>query len=173
LKSRKRAEEALPLYDNHLLCDENGKFPALFNSWELEVLTKEAQRDDFVAWYRNPSSASPESLGITYPDDGQESIMRPDFIFFLKGDDGVVQANIIDPHGQFLADSLPKLVGLADYAESRGGHFGRIEAIGKVGDAFRLLDLHDADVRHAIRLGPSAKALFEGAKAKPYPNSGA
>jgi type III restriction enzyme len=167
------AEEALPLYDNHLLCDENGKFPALFNSWELEVLTKEAQRDDFVAWYRNPSSASPESLGITYPDDGQESIMRPDFIFFLKGDDGVVQANIIDPHGQFLADSLPKLVGLADYAESRGGHFGRIEAIGKVGDAFRLLDLHDADVRHAIRLGPSAKALFEGAKAKPYPNSGA
>lgn len=165
-------EQALPLYDHHLLCDENGKFPADFNSWELEVLTKEAQRDDFLAWYRNPSSASPESLGITYPDDGQESIMRPDFVFFAKGKDGVVSANIIDPHGQFLADSLPKLVGLADYAESRGGHFGRIEAVGKVGENFRSLDLHDADVRNAIRLGPSAKALFGGPQAKPYPDGG-
>lgn len=162
------AEEALPLYDNHLLCDENGKFPALFNSWELEVLTKEAQRNDFLAWYRNPSSASPESLGITYPEDGQDSIMRPDFIFFNKGDEGAVKANIVDPHGQFLADSLPKLVGLADYAEGCGSHFGRIEAIAKVGDEYRLLDLKNDDVRAAIRLGPSAKALFEGPRSKPY-----
>lgn len=164
------AEEALPLYDHHLLCDENGKFPALFNSWELEVLTKEAQRDDFVAWYRNPASASTESLGITYPEDGQESIMRPDFIFFTNGDDGAVKANIIDPHGQHLADSLPKLVGLVDYAEGRGSHFGRIEAVAKVGDGYKSLDLNVADVRAAIRLGPSAKALFEGPKAKPYPS---
>jgi type III restriction enzyme len=165
-------EQALQLYDHHLLCDEKGKFPAAFNSWELEVLTKEAERDGFLAWYRNPSSASPESLGITYPDDGQESIMRPDFIFFSEDEDGAVQANIIDPHGQFLADSLPKLVGLADYAESREFHFGRIEAIGKVGDAFWALDLLDVNVRDAIRLGPSAKALFEGPKAQPYPNHG-
>ncbi|MBD3624017.1 MAG: DEAD/DEAH box helicase family protein [Rhodobacteraceae bacterium] len=164
------AEEALPLYDNHLLCDENGKFPALLNSWELEVLTNEAQRDGFLAWYRNPPSASPESLGITYPEDGQESIMRPDFIFFTKSEDGVVQANIIDPHGQFLADSLPKLVGLADYAEGRGSHFCRIEAIAKTGNGYRSLDLKDSDVRAAIRLGPSAKALFEASKAKPYPS---
>jgi type III restriction enzyme len=164
-------EQTLPLYDRHLLCDEAGKFPAAFNSWELEVLTKETQREGFLAWYRNPSSASPESLGITYPEDGQESIMRPDFIFFSKDKDCAVQANIIDPHGQFLADSLPKLVGLANYAESRADHFGRIEAVAKVGDAFRSLDLNDAEVRDAIRLGPSAKALFEGAKAKPYPGS--
>jgi hypothetical protein len=163
-------EEALPLYDNHLLSDENGKFPALFNSWELEVLTKEAQRDDFLAWYRTPASASPESLGITYPEDGQESIMRPDFIFFANGEDGTAQASIVDPHGQHLADSFPKLLGLADYAESTGGHFERIEAVAKVGDGYRSLDLKDADVRAAIRLGQSAKALFEGPKAKPYPS---
>ena len=59
-------EQALPLYDQHLLCDENGKFPANMNSWELEVLAKEAESEGFVAWYRNPSSASPESLGVTY-----------------------------------------------------------------------------------------------------------
>jgi len=163
-------EQALPLYDHHLLCDEKGKFPALFNSWELEVLTKEAQRDGFLSWYRNPSSASPESLGITYPEDGQESIMRPDFIFFVQGEGGTVTANIIDPHGQFLADSLPKLVGLAEYAECHGDRFGRIEAVAKVGDVFRSLDLKDADVREAIGHGPSAKALFEGVKSRPYPN---
>ncbi|AWI84273.1 type III restriction endonuclease subunit R [Alloyangia pacifica] len=162
-------EEALPLYDNHLLCDPNGKFPALFNSWELEVLTTEARRDNFLAWYRNPSSSSPESLGITYPEGGQESIMRPDFIFFTRSEEGAVQSNIIDPHGQHLADSLPKLVGLANYAESRGSHYARIEAVAKVGDIFRLLDLKDAGVRAAILLGQSAKALFEGAHALTYP----
>ncbi|WP_370301271.1 DEAD/DEAH box helicase family protein [Pseudooceanicola sp.] len=163
-------EVPLPLYDNHLLCDENGKFPALFNSWELEVLTKEAQRDDFLAWYRNPASASPESLGIIYPEDGQASIMRPDFIFFTKSENGATQANIIDPHGQHLADSLPKLLGLANYAEGLGSHFRRIEAVAMVGDGYRSLDLKDASVRAAIRLGPSAKALFEGPNAKPYPS---
>jgi type III restriction enzyme len=164
-------EQALPLYDHHLLCDENGKFPSTFNSWELEVLTSEAQREGFLAWYRNPSSASPESLGITYPEDGQESIMRPDFIFFSRDHEGAVEANIIDPHGQFLADSLPKLVGLADYAESRGSHFRRIEAIALVNNVFRSLDLKAADVRDAIRLGPSAKALFSSEKAQLYPRT--
>lgn len=162
-------EEALPLYDMHMLCDENGKFPALFNSWELEVLTREMQRDNFLAWYRNPSSSSPESLGITYPEDQQKSIMRPDFIFFTKGKAGAVKANIVDPHGQYLADSLSKLVGLADYAEEYGEHFESIEAIAKVGESFKLLDLQNASVRDAIKAGPSAKSLFEGPSAMPYP----
>lgn len=130
---------------------------------------QEAKRDGFLAWYRNPSWASPESLGITYPEDGQTSIMRPDFVFFSTGEDGAVQASIIDPHGQFLADSLPKLVGLADYAERHADHFGRIEAVTKVNDKFRCLDLKVAEVREAIRRGPSAKALFSGDKANTYP----
>ncbi len=159
-------EQALPQYEQHLLCDEGGNFPAALNSWELEVLTQETKRDDFLAWYRNPSSASPESLGITYQEDDQESIMRPDFIFFSRTEEGAVQANIIDPHGHFLADSLPKLVGLANYAESRSSYFGRIEAVAKVGESFRSLDLKDEDVREAIRLGPNAKSLFEGGKGK-------
>ena len=79
-----------------------------------------------------------------------------------------MQANIIDPHGQHLADSLPKLMGLSDYAEGTGSLLGRIEAVAKVGDGYRFLNLKDADVRAAVRLEPSAKALFEGSKAKPY-----
>jgi len=162
------AESPLPRYDNHLLCDEDGLFPADFNTWESEVLTQETQKEGFLAWYRNPSSASPQSLGITYPDDDQQSILRPDFIFFSKLDDEKVQANIVDPHGQFLADSLPKLIGLCDYAEAHGNHYRRIEAVAKVDDAFRVLDLKDPSVVEAIRLGPSAKALFSGEAAKPY-----
>lgn len=161
-------EEALPLYDKHLLCDDTGKFPALFNSWELEVLTREVERENFVAWYRNPSSASPESLGITYPDDGQESIMRPDFIFFSKGDDGTMQANIIDPHGQHLADSLPKLLGLAEYAEKYCSSFQNIKAIARSSDSYRSLDLKNPVVRDAVRTAPSAKFLFEGENAQDY-----
>lgn len=161
-------EEALPLYKDHLLCDENGNFPILLNSWELEVLSKEAQRVDFVAWYRNPASASPESLGITYPVLEQESIMRPDFIFFSRAKDGVVYANIVDPHGQHLADALPKLNGLAAYADSNGHYFGRIEAVAKVGDAFKYLDLKDGSVVKAIGAARTAEELFNGPLALLY-----
>lgn len=161
-------EVALPRFDAHLLCDDEGFFPADFNTWETEVLMQEAKKANFLAWYRNPSSASPESLGITYLDDDQHSIVRPDFVFFSKVDGGGIQANIIDPHGQFLADSLPKLLGLCDYAQEHAAHYGRIEAVAKVGDAFRVLDLTDEAVREQIRFGPSAKALFEGTVSKEY-----
>ncbi|KXF90269.1 DEAD/DEAH box helicase [Phaeobacter inhibens] len=165
-------EVALPAYKDHLLCDESGFFPVKIrlNDWELEVLSQEANRDGFIAWYRNPSSASPESLGVIYPIDGNESIMRPDFIFFSKGEDGTVQVNIVDPHGDHLADSLPKLVGLANYAETHANLYTRIVSVSKAGGVFRYLDLKDTEVREAIKLGPSAKALFGGPKAKPYPS---
>ncbi|MDU9007215.1 hypothetical protein [Sedimentitalea todarodis] len=165
-------EVALPAYEGHLLCDGAGFFPVKIrlNDWELEVLSQEAKRNGFMAWYRNPSSASPESLGVIYPIDGQESIMRPDFIFFTKNENGVVQANIVDPHGDHLADSLPKLVGLANYAEAHADSYERIVSVSKSGGVFRYLDLKDPEVRAAIKKGPSAKALFGGPKAKPYPS---
>lgn len=162
-------EAQVPRYEKHLLAGNDGLFSEGFNSWEVEILTRELSRGEAVSWYRNPSSASPESLGVVYPDDDQQSILRPDFIFFTKTEVGQVEANIIDPHGQFLADSLPKLLGMCDYAEEYQAHYGRIEAVAKVGEAFRKLDLTDALTRDAIRLGPSAKSLFEGTISKPYP----
>ena len=167
-------EVPLQLFADHLLCDAKKLFPAKFNSWELKVLEQEAKHSDFSAWYRNPSSAIPESLGITYSVDGQQSILRPDFIFFSQTEDGSVKAHIVDPHGGHFADSLPKLLGLCDYAEQYAEHYGRIEAVAKIGkseDTYRVLDLKDVDVRTAIRKGPSAKALYSGENATPYPNS--
>src|SRR3546814_10624394 len=56
----------LPLFTSHLLCDENGAYPAELNSWEKAVVEKEMARPGFVAWYRNPAQASQASLGISY-----------------------------------------------------------------------------------------------------------
>src|SRR3546814_11300582 len=56
----------LPLFTSHLLCDENGAYPAELNSWEKAVVEKEMARPGFVAWYRNPAQASQDSLGISY-----------------------------------------------------------------------------------------------------------
>ena len=55
--------------------------------------------------------------------------MRPDFVFFSKDGSGTVAASIVDPHGHHFDDALPKLRGLASYAEKNAGHFQRIEAV--------------------------------------------
>jgi len=160
----------LPSFNHHLLCDEEGNYPDLLNTWELEVLEAEMSSGSMLAWYRNPSFAKPESLGIVYYEDGQPQILRPDFIFFNQGPEGI-QASIVDPHGQHLADSLPKLHGLRDYVERHGDNFDRVQAVAKTESGeFRSLDIKDADTRAAITIATSAKSLFEGPVSKPYPN---
>jgi hypothetical protein len=57
--------------------------------------------------------------------------------------------SIIDPHGEQFADSLPKMRGLADYAEEFGDLYARIWCVN--GDATRYVDLKEADVRSCIR----------------------
>lgn len=164
-------EIPLPRLDRHILCDEDGKYPDALNTWEATVLETEMSLADSVAWYRNPSSAKPESLGIVYYEDSQANILRPDFIFFTQAADGTVQANLVDPHGQYLADSLPKLLGLKDYTERHGADFDRVEAVARTeSNGFRSLDLKDAEVRAAIATATSAKSVFEGPHSKPYPS---
>lgn len=159
----------LPSLDRHLLCDEDGMYPDFLNKWEAKVLEVEMSSETSVAWYRNPSSSTPESLGIIYEKDGQASVLRPDFIFFKRESDGTIQADLVDPHGPHLADSLPKLLGLKDYAERYGAEYNRIEAVAAIKGGFRSLDIKDAAVRDAIASASSATALFEGEHSKPYP----
>ncbi len=161
-------EYDLPRFEKHLLCDENGLFPEYFNEWEDKVLLVEIQRPEAVAWYRNPSHASQDSLGITYDADRDVRIVRPDFLFFSSSNDGSIASDIIDPHGYYLADALPKLKGLAKYAEEHGGHYRRIEAISKIGDGFRVLDLKEQRVRDAIGNSTSAESLYESAESDDY-----
>lgn len=162
------SETPLPSFERHMLCDEHGMFPEDFNSWEGEVVKSELARAGAVAWYRNPPRASQDSLGIIYEDGGEPRIVRPDFVFFVQQDDGTVAADIVDPHGIQFGDAMPKLKGLAQYAERFGDQYRRIEAVAKIGDKFRVLDLKEAATRASVSTATTIKALYESADAFDY-----
>ena len=143
-------------------------FPAYLNDWETHVLSREAKKENYVAWYRNPSNASQESLGISYKENKEYAILRPDFIFFSKKEGKLIEANIVDPHGHHLSDALPKLKGLVKYAETHGELYGRIEAVAKLDNKYRSLNLKNLDVQIAIKKAENSKSLYEGTLAKDY-----
>jgi type III restriction enzyme len=162
-------ETKLPCYDRHLLCDGNGLFPIDFGStWEEKVISAELKRPETIAWYRNPDRPTQDSLGVTYLDDGDVKIVRPDFIFFAKEADGTIAADIIDPHGIHLLDALPKLKGIAKYAEANASFYRRIIAIAKIDETYRALDLSNSNVRVAIYAAASAKSLYSSKIANDY-----
>lgn len=156
----------IPLYNNHLLSNENGKFPCQLNGWEEKVRSIEANKDGFLGWYRNPQQPGPSSLGIAYFED-EYKILRPDFIFFGQNDDGVY-ADLIDPHGTHLSDALPKLQGLVIYAQKFEDHYRRIESVAEIDQQLRTVDLKDPSVQVAILSAESAKSVFSSDLAKDY-----
>jgi type III restriction enzyme len=160
-------EVDIPTYTQHLLCNEQHLYPAELGTWEKTVLETEQKRDGFKFWYRNPDGPSQDSLGIAYKGDDDTKIVRPDFIF-LAEDDGEIVADIIDPHGFHLADALPKLKGLARYAETHSQIYRRIEAVAETGGNLRVLDLTRADVQQAVMEEKSAEALYKSALAGDY-----
>lgn len=153
-------EALLPRYPMHLLAAEDGTFPLDRNGWEAEVLEREQDRPRFVGWYRNPSHSSQDSLAVVYEHAGRAHTFRPDFVFFTEDDDGTIGASIVDPHGHHLADAIPKLRGLAAYAERFGDHFHRIDAVAKVDDKLRVLDLTEPSVRAAVTAASDAATLY-------------
>lgn len=150
------------LVDRHLMCDDQGKFPIeSLNQWERMVVRTELERDDCVAWYRNPSVSAADSLGVTYRDAvGNWRALHPDFLFFNRVKD-VVRPSIVDPHGHHLDDARVKLLGLAEYAEQYGAHFLRIDSLADVNGEMRVLDMQDAATREAVRnMGESVVELY-------------
>lgn len=159
-----------PTVAKHLMSDGQGMFPiGSLNDWEQDVVRAELMRPDAVGWYRNPSRPAVDSLGVVYRDDlGNWRSMHPDFIFFNEIG-GEVKASIVDPHGHHLEDSMVKLRALADFARDFGDRFHRIEALDKVGDKMKLLDLKDSDTRAAIRVwAGSVEALYSEPIARNY-----
>jgi type III restriction enzyme len=177
LRPRVRAEETeeadgkkIPVKASHLMSDNDGNFPiGSLNAWEFSVLESEMKQPGFLAWYRNPSRASADSLAIAYKD-GKDNWRRmcPDFLFF-NGSDDDVKVSIVDPHGYHLGDALPKLRGLAEYAAAFGGEFHRIEAVAEMGDEkLRVLDIKSPKVRQAIAAAKDAEALYLSDAATDY-----
>lgn len=130
-------------------------------------------RPGFVAWYRDPGSATPASLRIAYQDAaGEWASLQPDFLVVSRRSDGSLGASIVDPHGDHLADAHARLLGLAAYAEQHADRFVRIESIAKAGDGtLRVLDLFDAALRAAVLAfeGGTVTALYESGIARSYP----
>lgn len=162
-------ERELPTRPLHLLAAEDGTYPITLNDWETKVLDSEAKQPGFKGWYRNPSRNTKESLAVAYKDaQGEWKALRPDFIFFGTTHTGDVVADLVDPHGHHLADAMPKLRGLADFAEQYGAEFRRIESVAETGGVLRVLDLTKHNVRQAVRGAASAKSLYESDLASDY-----
>lgn len=162
-------ETALPTYKKHLLCDAQGHYPTeMKSSWEIQVVETEMKRKGFSFWYRNPQQPGQSSLGVAYLSGEQYGIVRPDFIFFATAADGTLVADLVDPHGLHLADALPKLRGLALYAEAHAGAYRRIVSVAEAHGKLRTLDLKDEVVRRAIASAGDAASLFKGALASDY-----
>jgi len=161
----------LPTFAGHLYAGADGLFPFAPNDWERTVITTETARPTFVAWWRNPSRATPASLRVAYRNDsGNWTSVQPDFVIVSRKDDGTLGVSIVDPHGDYLADARPKLVALADYSEQYGDHFVRIESLSQTENGLMVLDLQNPTVRAAIRAftGTQVAALYESSAATPY-----
>jgi hypothetical protein len=161
----------LPTFPGHLFADKDGNFPAKLNAWETTVLEAELVRPEFVAWYRNPSRATVAAHRVGYQaDDGSWASLQVDFLIVSRMPNGSLGVSIVDPHGAHLADALPKLKGLAAFADVYGDPFVRIESITEVGESLRVLDLQSAEVREAITTATAAQAtsLYAGPLAVDY-----
>ncbi len=162
----------LPTFEGHIYSDANGQFPARLNDWETTIVNTETARPSFVAWYRNPQRATPNSLRIPYQTDaGKWSSLQIDFLIVSLRDDGTLAASIVDPHGDHLADAKSKLRALADFVEEYGERFLRVQSVAKADDGtLRSLDLLDANVRRAVRRfeGGKVSALYTSSHATRY-----
>ncbi len=140
-----------PLAPWHLMSDEDGNFPLTsLNNWEQTVVKAELAEPSICGWYRNPSRAAVDSLGIAYRDaSGNWRSMHPDFVFFHEVKGSIV-ASIVDPHGHHLDDAAIKLRALATYAASFGASYHRIEAIAEVDGCMRVIDVQTPAIRDAV-----------------------
>jgi len=151
---------AAPLAPLHLMSDSDGQFPLTsLNSWERKIVQAELARPNVRAWYRNPSRAAVDSLGIAYRDDttGNWRTMHPDFVFFHEVG-GEIVASILDPHGHHLEDALMKLKALAAFARDYGDAFHRIEAVSEVDGRMRVYDMKNESARDdlmVVKEGPA------------------
>ena len=165
------ADGNLPRYARHILYDPaDGLAPLALNNWEIDVLRTEMARERTVAFYRIPNNYQPSVFSIPYAmPDGRRSL-RPDFIFFVRKD-GVIRPAIVDPHGDFLSDAIPKLRGYVEYLRDYPEVFVQVLSVSKMADGeYRFLDLLDAETQQSIMdfEGDQARELYVGPLSFPY-----
>jgi hypothetical protein len=165
----------LPSAELHILSDAAGAYPLdeSLNPGELKVIERETGKDTMVGWYRNPSAAGKHSLRVAYKDGATWRSVQPDFIFVQRNTSGQLVPSIVDPHGTHFSDAMPKLLGLAQYAEDHGHLYARIESLAETrAGEMRMLNQKDPKVREAIRQavrdGASSASLFTSEVSQAY-----
>ncbi len=142
-------------YYQHLYADEEGIYKTTLNTWEQGTIEEEMRRPDFVCWLRNPSKAS-WALCIPYEMGNVEKPMFPDFLIVRTDGEGGYVVDVLEPHGDQYADSLPKAKGMAKYA-AQEERLGRVQMIREVPDSatkkkrYLRLDFTRGVVREKIR----------------------
>lgn len=166
-----RQNQDYDCYPKHIICDDNGWAYLKLNDLEKKIVWTELSHSITVAWYRNQSRNLNASLSIPYMIGGEWENMYPDFIFFQKTGNGEIVRTIVDPHGDWLGDSVAKLKGYVKYLRDYPKMFGSVLAVAdeKNGEC-RYLDLMTPKVQDAIDkfTGSSAKDLFLGSLSRTY-----
>lgn len=157
-------------YPKHIVSDENGWSYHNLNPLEQKVVMNELKQPLVVGWYRNQPRNLLASLSIPYDLNERLEPNYPDFIFFQKVGD-TVKAAIVDPHGDWMGDSIARLKGYVDYLKAHPNMFTRVLAVtDEKKDEIRYLDLMRKNVQDAIESfsGDTAKTLFTGPLSREY-----
>ena len=156
-------------WPKHIVQEEDGLCPLDLNDDEAFVVKRELRRDRTVAFYRNPSeSMSPLAFSIPYLSPVGRKAVHPDFIFFVRDAEGVIRPSIIDPHGSYLADALPKLKGYVEYLREYPDVFVQVLSITSLSEGseriYRSLNLREPAVQDTIMgfQGDSPEELYRG-----------
>lgn len=155
-------------WPKHIVQEEDGLCPLDLNEDEAYVVKRELDRDRTVAFYRNPAeSMSPLAFSIPYNSPVGRKAAHPDFIFFVRDAEGTIRPSIIDPHGSYLADAIPKLKGYVEYLIDYPDAFVQVLSISSMSegaDRYRSLNLLDPKVQDAIMDfdGDMAEELYRG-----------
>lgn len=159
-------------YPRHIVQKEDGLCPLDLSPAEDFIVRSELAKSRTVAFYRNPSgSMSARAFSIPYMSSVGRKALHPDFLFFAKDGDGTIRPSIIDPHGEFLGDTLAKLRGYVAYLREYPHVFKQVLFVGDMGNGeYRVLNLLRGDVQEAIEsyADVDCKALFYGSFANEY-----
>ncbi|MEE0330053.1 MAG: hypothetical protein UDP16_02030 [Collinsella sp.] len=159
-------------YPCHIVQKEDGFCPLDLNPAEDYIVRNELAKNRTVAFYRNPSgSMSAKAFSIPYMSSVGRKALHPDFLFFVKDAEGVIRPSIVDPHGEFLGDTLAKLRGYVTYLREYPDVFKQVLFVGDMGNGeYKVLNLLRPEVQDAIMSysDVDCKALFYGSFANDY-----
>lgn len=163
-------------YERHIVYNpKTGRIPLELNRWEQHVVEKEMGKNWAVAFYRNPGVGyNNRAFSFPYRAPNGDATVRPDFIFFVRTNDGIIKPAIVDPHGAHLSDTIPKLQGYVEYLRDYPDMFAFVYMVSSVGNnsELRFLNLLDEETQKMI-MNPgqqSAEELFAGELSQHYGN---